>query len=502
MTVTDVCRAAAAAWTAVKCLSTAQKDALLQDMAGAIDAHRAQIIGANAADVAAARAAGVSTTLVDRLTLTERRADGLVSAIRTIADLPDPVGQVVEGWTRPNGLLIERVREPLGVIAVIYEARPNVTAEVAALCLKSGNCAVLRGSSMAMATNSAIMAALDDAIERHPEVPAAAVQLITEPSREGALELMRAKEYVDLLVPRGGPELIDSVERNATVPTVIDGAGNCHVYVDGSADPDTATAVTVNAKTSRPSVCNAMETMLVHQNLATGWLPGVLDDLAAAGVEIRGCPVTCEVWPKAVPATDQDWGTEYLALVLAVLNLAFLFREYSVPTAAVVALIAIYSLSAYTTLVRGLAGLVPLYGTTMLNLAAAADRYPDAEGVGVVGGAFVTLGFFGAWAIGRSVRAPRMYAREQEERADQLERTRAAEVRAALAEHRGQIARDLHDVVAHHVSVMTVQAAGARRMLDRDPERSRERARRHRGRRALRFGGDAANRGSAARACE
>ena len=318
MTVTDVCRAAAAAWTAVKCLSTAQKDALLQDMAGAIDAHRAQIIGANAADVAAARAAGVSTTLVDRLTLTERRADGLVSAIRTIADLPDPVGQVVEGWTRPNGLLIERVREPLGVIAVIYEARPNVTAEVAALCLKSGNCAVLRGSSMAMATNSAIMAALDDAIERHPEVPAAAVQLITEPSREGALELMRAKEYVDLLVPRGGPELIDSVERNATVPTVIDGAGNCHVYVDGSADPDTATAVTVNAKTSRPSVCNAMETMLVHQNLATGWLPGVLDDLAAAGVEIRGCPVTCEVWPKAVPATDQDWGTEYLDLVLAV----------------------------------------------------------------------------------------------------------------------------------------------------------------------------------------
>lgn len=163
-----------------------------------------------------------------------------------------------------------------------------------------------------------------------------------------------------------------------------------------------------------------------------------------------------------------------VALVLAVLNLPFLFREYSVPTAAVVALIAIYSLSAYTTFVRGLVGLVALYGTTMLYLAAAADRYPDAEGVGVVGGAFVTVGFFGAWAIGRSVRAPRIYAREQEERADQLERTREAEVRAALAEHRGQIARELHDVVAHHVSVMTVQAAGARRMLDRDPKRSRD----------------------------
>lgn len=163
-----------------------------------------------------------------------------------------------------------------------------------------------------------------------------------------------------------------------------------------------------------------------------------------------------------------------VALVLAGLNLPLLFREYSVPTAAVAALIAIYSLSAYTTLVRGLAGLIALYGTTMLNLAVASDRYPDAEGVGVVGGAFVTLGFFGAWAIGRSVRAPRIYAREQEERADQLERTREAEVRAALAEHRGQIARELHDVVAHHVSVMTVQAAGARRMLDRDPERSRD----------------------------
>ncbi|HSJ61650.1 MAG TPA: sensor histidine kinase [Jiangellaceae bacterium] len=163
-----------------------------------------------------------------------------------------------------------------------------------------------------------------------------------------------------------------------------------------------------------------------------------------------------------------------VALVLAVLNLPFLFRDYSVPTAAIVALIAIYSLGAYTSFVRGLAGLVAVYGTTVLYLVVAADRYPQAEGVGVVGGAFVTLGFFGAWAIGRSVRAPRMYAREQEERADQLERTREAEVRAALAEHRGQIARELHDVVAHHVSVMTVQAAGARRMLDRDPERSRD----------------------------
>jgi glutamate-5-semialdehyde dehydrogenase len=318
MSVTDVCRSAAEAWTAVKGLTTARKNAVLLDMAVAIEAHRDAIMKANAADVAAAREAGITDTLVDRLTLTERRMAGLVGAIRTIVDLPDPVGQVVEGWTRPNGLLIERVREPLGVVAVIYEARPNVTAEVAALCLKSGNCAVLRGSSMAMATNVAIMAALADAIARHDDVPAAAVQLIDDPAREAALELMRAKGYVDLLVPRGGPALIASVEENATVPTVIDGAGNCHMYVDASADLDLATAVTVNAKTSRPSVCNAMETMLVHRDVAAGWLPGALDALAAEGVEIRGCPEVCAIWPKATPAAEEDWGTEYLDLVLAV----------------------------------------------------------------------------------------------------------------------------------------------------------------------------------------
>ncbi|OKK00830.1 glutamate-5-semialdehyde dehydrogenase [Amycolatopsis sp. CB00013] len=318
MSVTDVCRAAAEAWTELKGLTTERKNALLLDMAGAIEEHRDRIIAANEADVAAARENGVSATLVDRLTLTDRRMAGLVSAIRTIADLPDPVGQVVEGWTRPNGLLIERVREPIGVVAVIYEARPNVTAEVAALCVKSGNCAVLRGSSMAMATNTAVMAALDSAIARHDAVPAAAVQLVTDPSREAAQELMRAKDFIDLLVPRGGPELIASVERHATVPTVIDGAGNCHVYIDRSADPAMATAVAINAKTSRPSVCNAMETLLVHEELAQDWLPGVLDELAAAGVEIRGDATVREVWPKAVAASEEDWGTEYLDLVLAV----------------------------------------------------------------------------------------------------------------------------------------------------------------------------------------
>lgn len=318
MTALDQCRAAAAASAVIKQLTTEKKNALLRDMVAAIETRLDSIIEANAEDVAEARAAGTSATLVDRLTLTKRRAAGLTAAIRTIIDLPDPSGRVVEGWTRPNGLRIERVLEPLGVIAVIYEARPNVTAEVAALCLKSGNCAVLRGSSTAMRTNRAIMAALDAAIAAHPEVPAAAVQLIDDPSREAALELMRAKGSVDLLVPRGGPDLIASVERNATVPTVIDGAGNCHLYVDGSARREMATEVVVNAKTSRPSVCNAIETLLVHQDQVEGWLPQALDELAAAGVEIRGCDKVREAWPKALAATAEDWATEYLDLVLAV----------------------------------------------------------------------------------------------------------------------------------------------------------------------------------------
>lgn len=318
MTATQTCEAAAAAAADVAALSTQQKDRLLLDMAAAVEQHRDAILEANRHDVAEARKAGISTTLIDRLTLTERRMAGLAATIRTVVALPDPVGQVTNGWTRPNGLLIERVREPLGVVAVIYEARPNVTAEVAALCLKSGNCAVLRGSSIAAATNRAIMTALDTGIALHPAVPKAAVQLVEDPSRASATELMRAKGLVDLLVPRGGPALIESVERDATVPTVIDGAGNCHLYIDASADRDMATAVTVNAKTSRPSVCNAIETLLVHRELVTDWLPGALDELAGAGVEIRGSAEVCEVWPKALAATEEDWDTEYLDLVLAV----------------------------------------------------------------------------------------------------------------------------------------------------------------------------------------
>ncbi|WP_026422177.1 glutamate-5-semialdehyde dehydrogenase [Actinokineospora inagensis] len=316
--VSEVCRAAADAAAEVAVLSTQDKDRVLLAMADAVERHAEQIVRANADDVAAARASGVSSTLCDRLTLNERRMAGLSAAIRTIAALPDPVGEVVTGWTRPNGILIQQVREPLGVVAVIYEARPNVTAEVAALCVKTGNCAVLRGSSMAMATNRAVLAAIQEGIAEVDEMPAAAVQLIDDPSRDAALELMRAKGFVDLLVPRGGPELIASVEANATVPTVIDGAGNCHVYIDTAADRRIATDVAINAKTSRPSVCNAMETLLVHRDLAHDWLPGVLDELALLGVRIKGDETVRAHWPRAEAATESDWDTEYLDLVLAV----------------------------------------------------------------------------------------------------------------------------------------------------------------------------------------
>ncbi|MFF4035409.1 glutamate-5-semialdehyde dehydrogenase [Streptomyces sviceus] len=317
-TVIEICRRARAASLIVRELTTEVKNRVLTEMADALDQAGERLKAANALDVEAAREAGTSATLVDRLTLTDKRIAGMTTAIRTIIDLPDPVGRLTGGQTRPNGIQIDQVREPLGVVAVIYEARPNVTADVAALCLKSGNAAVLRGSSIAQHTNAAIAEVLGEVLRRQAEVPDDAVQLIGDTSREAALELLRADGYVDLLVPRGGPSLISTVKENATVPTVIDGDGNCHVYVDATADHAIATDIVVNGKTSRPSVCNAVETLVVHQDLAENWLPKVLDTLRGMGVEVRGDARTREVWPAAVEARDSDWETEYLDLVLAV----------------------------------------------------------------------------------------------------------------------------------------------------------------------------------------
>jgi glutamate-5-semialdehyde dehydrogenase len=241
----------------------------------------------------------------------------MASGLRGVAAQDDPVGEVVAARRRPNGLTIEEVRAPLGVVAVIYEARPNVTSDVAGLCLKSGNAAVLRGSSIALNSNVAIVDVLRSALES-AGVPIDAVQLVPDASRASAEGLMTAKGLVDLLVPRGGAALIKSIEDNATVPFIIDGDGNCHIYVDESADEAMATSIVVNAKTQRPSVCNALETLLVHETKVTGWLPRVLDDLASAGVEIRGDQRVIEIWSRASAAPEEDWATEYLDLVLAV----------------------------------------------------------------------------------------------------------------------------------------------------------------------------------------
>lgn len=315
--VVDICKRASDVAAEVAALSGRRKDAALHAMADGIAAERDRIVDANNSDVEHARKDGISSTMIDRLTLTDQRLRAMVDGLRAVASQPDPVGQVIEGWTRPNGLLIQRVRVPLGVVGVIYEARPNVTSDVAALCLKAGNACILRGSSIAIASNTALAEVLRAVLDRS-DVPTDAVQLITDTDRSAAVELMQADGYVDLLVPRGGKELIETMTTNATVPYIIDGDGNCHVYVDRSADPDMATSIIVNAKTQRPSVCNAAETLLVHQEIADKWLPLALGELARQGVEIRGDERVRQLHPEAVPATDDDWGTEYLDLVLAV----------------------------------------------------------------------------------------------------------------------------------------------------------------------------------------
>jgi glutamate-5-semialdehyde dehydrogenase len=317
MSVTQICERAAAAAPHVATLTSATKDAALRAMADALLESAPQLQEANNLDIQAARTGGTSDTQIDRLTLTPARLESMAQGLRSVADQPDPIGEVVEGWTRPNGLVIQKVRVPLGVVAVIYEARPNVTADVAGLCLKSGNACVLRGSSIAVNSNKAIVEVLV-AAARKTGVPDDAIVLIEDTDRASALELMRAKGSVDLLVPRGGKALIESIEENARVPFIIDGDGNCHVYVDRAADLDKATEIIIDAKTSRPSVCNAAETLLVHSEVAAKWLPSALDALAAKGVTIRGDAQVRQLWDEAEIATDEDWSTEYLELKLAV----------------------------------------------------------------------------------------------------------------------------------------------------------------------------------------
>ncbi|MEU5236287.1 glutamate-5-semialdehyde dehydrogenase [Streptomyces lydicus] len=315
--VLDTARRAREAAAVLAPLPRTARDAALLAIADALVERTDEIVAANDRDVAKAREAGTAASIVDRLTLTPERIAAIAADVRQVVALPDPVGEVVRGSTLPNGLDLRQVRVPLGVIGIIYEARPNVTVDAAALCLKSGNAVLLRGSSSAYASNSALVDVLRDAVES-AGLPADAVQLVPGESRDSVRELMRARGLVDVLIPRGGASLIRTVVEESTVPVIETGTGNCHVYVDEAADLDMAIDILINSKAQRPSVCNAAETVLVHAGIAQKFLPRALEALTKAGVVVHGDAAWQQAGPGLVaPATDEDWATEYLSYDIA-----------------------------------------------------------------------------------------------------------------------------------------------------------------------------------------
>jgi glutamate-5-semialdehyde dehydrogenase len=297
-------------------MSRGKKDAALLAMADALASATDEVLRANADDVAAAREAGTPEALVDRLALSGERLDAMAAGLREVAALPDPVGEVVRGYTRPNGLEIRQVRVPFGVVAMVYEARPNVTVDAAGLALKSGNAALLRGSGTAQRSNEVLVDVLATAAEK-AELPADSVQLVPGADRASVGYLLRARGLVDLVIPRGGAGLINYVVQNATVPVIETGVGNVHIYVDADADLDMAERIVVNSKVSRPSVCNAVETLLVHRAVAEEFVPRVTAALHAAGVVLHGDETFAAASPDVIRATDDDWAREYLSLDLA-----------------------------------------------------------------------------------------------------------------------------------------------------------------------------------------
>ena len=317
--VAEVCRAAKRAARTLATLDASVKDAALECVARALEASTQEILEANQSDVAAGREAGLSPALLDRLTLDDRRIEAMAAGVRAIAALPDPVGEVLEEFRRPNGLEIRKLRVPLGVIAVVYEARPNVTIDAAALCLKSGNAVVLRGSSSAACSN-AVLAGIAARAAEAAGVPEGAIASLAGGDRDELVELATQTRHVDLIIPRGGEGLKAALLAHATVPVIYAASGNCHVYVDAAADLDKAREIVLNAKVQRPGVCNAAETLLVHRDVAAAFLPGALLALHDAGVELRGDQRTRKHADgvEIAQATAADWDTEYLALTLAV----------------------------------------------------------------------------------------------------------------------------------------------------------------------------------------
>lgn len=297
--------------------STAVKNAALLAMAAALEAQQAEILAANERDMAAAVAKGMKSSMLDRLKLTAERIGGMADGLRQVAGLADPVGNVIDGKTLPNGLHITKIRVPLGVIGIIYEARPNVTADAAGLCLKSGNAVILKGGSEAMESNKTVAAILAQAAEG-AGIPAGSIQFIDTSDRQAVQELIHMNGLVDVVIPRGGAGLIQAVVRNASVPVIETGAGVCHTYVDKDADVEMAMKIAFNAKVQRPSVCNAMETLLVHKDIADKFLPMMLMMYNSSAVEIRGDEAVQEYSGQVHPATEEDWSTEYGDLRLSV----------------------------------------------------------------------------------------------------------------------------------------------------------------------------------------
>ena len=315
MSFTDQARAAREAARVLATASRRTKDAALHAMADALLGAQASVLAANAVDVGRAEASGTPASLVDRLRLDPSRVRGMADGLRQLAALPDPVGDVIRGWTNPNGVQVRQVRVPFGVVGIIYEARPNVTADAAGICLKSGNAALLRGSSSALESNRAIIAALREGVAT-AGLPADSVCLI-EGGHDVTAELMAARGLVDVLIPRGGAGLINAVVEGAKVPVIETGTGNCHLFVDATADADVALGILLNAKTQRPSVCNALETLLVHADAAPSFLPRALAALADAGVTVHGTPAVAAWSDAVVPAGPGEFDAEYLTLDLA-----------------------------------------------------------------------------------------------------------------------------------------------------------------------------------------
>jgi glutamate-5-semialdehyde dehydrogenase len=292
-------------------LSTDQKNTLLLQIADALEAKAAKILRANEEDI---KRSGLSGAMRDRLLLTPGRISGMANAVREVAALPDPANEVLEEWTRPNGLLIRKVRVPLGVIGIVYESRPNVTVDAATLALKAGNAVVLRGGKEAALSSQV----LTEIMAEVPGIPAGAIELLDSSTRETVQELIRARSLVDVVIPRGGPALISYIMENAVVPVIETGAGNCHIFVDESADLEMASRIVLNAKTQRPSVCNAAEKLLVHSRIAAGFVPQIVRQLIELSVEVRGDSETTRLASGVKSATEQDWDEEYLRLCIAV----------------------------------------------------------------------------------------------------------------------------------------------------------------------------------------